>query len=39
MDADSDYNEVVAMALDLGASEKLADMAARELGRSPEGER
>lgn len=35
MDADSDYNEAVAIAKDLGAHDQTADLVARELGRRP----
>jgi hypothetical protein len=36
MDADSDYNEAVTLARDLGASEEEAAKVAKELGRKPE---
>jgi hypothetical protein len=37
MDADCDYNETVAIAMDcFGASRETADKVARELGRKPE---
>jgi hypothetical protein len=35
MDADSDYHEAVLHARDLGASETMADLVAKELGRRP----
>lgn len=35
MDADSDYNEAVAIAMELGATSEQAAEIARELGRTP----
>ena len=36
MDADSDYNEAVALAKELGATDEVAARVAKELGRKPE---